>query len=146
MSKLKSNKKKPRVSLNPSIKTPNFSFPVFNFRHLTLNDKYTFDGFKASQVNEKGKKAFELFVKLKMLSEKTWLELSKMNKSNGYETLEYSRINFTPNELELKKDEKIHVFRFCHDQCRIIGYKSRENTNILFIIGYDFDFSAYNHG
>jgi hypothetical protein len=48
--------------------------------------------------------------------------------------------------LSLSEDSKIIVFRFNNQKSRILGVRSQECNSILYIIGYDWDFSAYNHG
>ena len=146
MSKLKSTAKKPIVSKLSVAQFLDVSFPVFNFRHLTTNQNFTFDKFSSNTKYEKGNFTIALLDKLVILSKSTWKDLSLLNKYQGYETIEYSQLNFTATALSLKKDMKVFVFRFASDRARIIGYKSEANPNILFIIGYDFDFSAYNHG
>ena len=46
-------------------------------------------------------------------------------------------------------DEKIYIFRFKtadnKNNGRILGFK-KDRCPIYYIIGFDFDFSAYDHG
>ena len=50
-------------------------------------------------------------------------------------------------ELRLADDSKIIVFRFGKSQkYRILGVQCKDCASILYIIGYDWDFSAYDHG
>ena len=63
-----------------------------------------------------------------------------------YETLSIENINFSPYDYETSKDQKVYVFRLNSQNWRMIGIKSEINTDVLHIIGFDFDFTAYNHG
>ena len=87
-------------------------------------------------------------VLLKELSQKTWLELSRRTKYQigGFEKLRYDQINVSPVNLTMPKDENILSFRFgSADAYRLLGCR-KDGCNVLYVIGYDFDFSAYDHG
>ena len=68
-----------------------------------------------------------------------------MNKKVGLETLSIEIINFEPNNYEFSKDQKVYVFRLNSQKWRMIGIKSGHNNDVLHIIGFDFNFSAYRH-
>ena len=146
MSKKIKNSPAKKGMINPNtvnLKTSE-EYPVFSFRYLTTNKNYTLDCFAKAQKNERGRTANELFLKLLFISNNSWKNLGLSDKYTSYETIQYVQLNFQPNELIIKPDEKIHIFRFGHDNnSRLICYK--KNTT-LFIIGYDFNFSAYDHG
>lgn len=80
----------------------------------------------------------------------TWKELQNRPKETGYEMIPISefKINFDKlkKELKLSEDSKIIVFRFNNQKCRLLGVRSHQCSSILYIIGNDWDYSAYNHG
>ena len=92
----------------------------------------------------------KLFEKLEEISQLTWKELQNKPRETGYEMIQISEFNVNLNDikenLKLSDDSKIIVFRFNNQKCRILGIPSTECNSILYIIGYDWDFSAYNHG
>lgn len=127
------------------------SHPVFCFRYLTTNNDYDFTKMTTEQK-------CALLMRLKELSSYSWTELMNLPKEQGLETIKYERLNFSiPNnriaienngnaeEIVIKKTDKIFVFRFNNEECRMLGYK-RKSCAILHIIGFDLDHSAYNHG
>ena len=83
------------------------------------------------------------------ISKKTWKEWLQESKKVGCETLDYSRININPTGINLVNDEKIYIFRFKtadnKDNGRILGFK-KDKCPIYYIIGFDFNLSAYDHG
>lgn len=140
------NQKAPKINKNHinEIKreTECPAHPVFCFKSITLNKNYNFEYFKKNN-SERNKAAFFLIDKLQELSEKSWEELLSLPKEIGYETLPISRMNYNFN---LGKDEKIISIRFGNgDAYRILGVK-RDKCPIFDVLGFDFDFSSYNHG
>lgn len=129
---------------------------IANQKHITLSFEYSIKDKKhliemKTKAKEKCNKIIEnLFKKLQEISTLTWKELQNRPKETGYETIPISefKINFEniKQELKLSDDSKIIVFRFNNQQCRILGVRSKECSSILYIIGYDWDYSAYNHG
>lgn len=87
-----------------------------------------------------------LFTKLSEISKLTMLDFQDKPKKSGYEGLPISSfsINFSniKNQLGLSNDSKILVFRFHKEKCRLLTVYKNE---ILYIIGYDWNFSAYKH-
>lgn len=50
--------------------------------------------------------------------------------------------------MEIKEYDlysKIIVFRFNEQNSRLLGVKSSKCKSILYIIGYDWDYSSYKH-
>lgn len=92
----------------------------------------------------------KLFERLEEISNLTWIELQNRPKEASYETIPISqfKIDLTSikNDLNLSDDSKIIVFRFNNQNARLLGVRSQECSSILYVIGYDWDFSAYHHG
>lgn len=122
---------------------------LISFKYSIKNKKYTIE----EKLKEKGKcnkiieKLFEKFIEISSL---TWKELQNRPKETGYEMIPISEFSINldsiKKELNLSDDSKIIVFRFNNQNCRLLGVRSYECSSILYIIGYDWDYSAYNHG
>lgn len=141
---IKNNNKKNKVnSQKISSNTSNCSVnPMFSFQYLTTNKKYNLEKL---DKNQKATFLADLSARLIEISQKPWIYWNNLPKDKGMETIPFKDINFSPNGLELSKDEKIIVFRFSSQNARILGVKS-SSCAVYNIIGFDTDFSAYNHG
>lgn len=148
MGKIKNSSKKVKMKskLQNSQNCP--STPSFSFVYLTKNKKYNFDYFTDKMKVELKEKQADLTKRLIEISQQTWQYWYNQSKFNGIETLDFTAIRFTPNNLELSPDEKIIVFRFSSGNCRMLGVKNQDCSSCAtyYIIGFDFDYSAYNHG
>lgn len=115
----------------------------FSLEHMTTNTKYTFDYFGKSIRDELAARQ-ALSALLRELSCKTWMEVAQLDKTTqcGFETIPAMQINFKPSRYEFSPDEKVWVFRFGKQRYRLIGI---QDSGTLYIIGYDLNFSAYNH-
>lgn len=122
---------------------------VLSFKYSVKNKNYTIEK-QTSEKNKCNKMMQKLFEKLEEISKLTWKELQNKPRETGYEMIPISEFNVNLNDikenLKLSDDSKIIVFRFNNQKCRILGIPSTECNSILYIIGYDWDFSAYNHG
>lgn len=123
-------------------------YPWFSFRSMTKNAKYNLTDLPAGTVREQV--LWGLYTRLNELSHQPWLYWTQQPKRTGLETLSYHQLNFSADpDAGLTKDTTIYVFRFdTHQgagQGRIIGYK-KAPCAVLYIIGFDLDFSAYDHG
>lgn len=114
---------------------------AFSFRYLTSDKKYNFEKL------DKGKKrewCAALFDRMTVISSDSWISWKNKGKETGYETIPADRIAFAPQGRIVSPDEKVVIFRF-NNSGRIIGVKESNNP-VLYIIGFDIDFSAYDHG
>ena len=150
--KLKNQTRKVKINGDVAIKSVGEScaqYPTFSFFHLTTNKTYNFDFFGNNQKNESSKTHQNCLSRLIEISKKTWKEWLQESKKFGCETLDYSRININPMGINLVNDEKIYIFRFKtadnKDNGRILGFK-KDKCPIYYIIGFDFNLSAYDHG
>lgn len=122
--------------------------PWFSFQSMTRNPRYNLSLLKNGTEREQTLDG--LYRRLTELSSKTWLYWTQQPKRTGLETISYDGIHFmAAPDSTLTKDTVLYVFRFdTHrgsGQGRIIGYKISPCA-VLHIIGYDIDFSAYDHG
>ena len=123
-------------------------YPSFSFRYLTKNRSYNFGYF--SDDRSRMLSCEGLICRMQELSTEPWVALLQKGKAVGIEMIDYSRLNFSaPEEAKLNADSKVYVIRFdtYHGakDGRIIGFKESP-CSVLNIIGFDFDFSAYDHG
>lgn len=141
------NKKRRKPKKFPEVlKEPIINCLTFSFAHITTNNKFCFKTFKNHRDELIAYRY--LFEILEELSQKTWVELLSKNKFLGIETIPYGEIHFkASNEDNLvKNDTKIQIMRFGpNKKYRLLGFKL-DNDPTFFIIGYDFNFNAYNHG
>lgn len=129
-------------------------YPFFSFRFLTTNSNHNWNYFKDTADYHKTLTSFTN--RLEDISRENWLYWSHQGKENGIEAIDYSRMRFQASitdehkrQLGFTKDTKVMVFRFDtfqgNGRGRIMGFKSTP-CSAFYIIGFDFDFSAYNHG
>ena len=147
MAKLK-DKKAPDIIDTKQIKPlPHISF---NLKYLTTNKSYCFKTLKGDV--RKSEKAFsELFVKLCNISELTLDDAKARGKIQGCEPIPYFQFSKSFQQVMdgidvISKDSTLSVFRFCQNDYRIICKTDVQHSNLLYIIGFDFDYSAYDHG
>ena len=124
-------------------------FPTFSFRYITTNNHYNLDFFNDSDRRKKEETIHKLYERIEEISKQDWIYWGSLNKKSGYETIPYSSIKFKKQGPVLTGDENIYVFRVksgrISDEARILGYKE-DGCPIYYIIGYDYDYSAYEHG
>lgn len=150
MSKIRSKEQHNKVSgkTNGSQGCCAEQYPWFSFKNITKNSNYNLD--MLSSGTEREQTLLGLYTRLNELSDMPWLYWMQQPKKTGLETLSYHEIKFKANpNIELAKDTTLYIFRFDtyrgQGQGRIIGFKNAP-CSVLHIIGYDLDFSAYNHG
>lgn len=111
-----------------------------SFEIITTNSKFNFNYFSSKMIREKAKAYDELHRLLAEISNSYFKKLINKIKNKGLEKLE--DINFKPCK-QLYNDENIYVMRFNQQKYRLIFIL---RDNIVYIIGFDFNYSAYNHG
>jgi hypothetical protein len=145
MSKI--NKKKDKIALTRDEPIAiSDGYPVFSFRYMTTANKYTFKHFGNNMRDAHA--AYEsLHSRLYEISNHKWWHWYDLGyKSNGgLEMINAHQLRFSPAENSMLDDKKVIVLKFYRGKYRIIGLK-QENNDTLFVIGFDFDFSAYDHG
>ncbi|MCC8112081.1 MAG: hypothetical protein LIO74_11010 [Ruminococcus sp.] len=123
-------------------------YSSFSFVYLIKNKNYNFDSFLKSK-EEKVNAQAELAKRLIQISQDPWeFWHNRRRESGGLELIPYDQIHFSPKGLNLTPDEKLIVFRFASGKYRIIGTKGNfcSTCATYYIIGFDFDYSAYDHG
>lgn len=150
MGKLKAKTQSPKISGKPESSRGCCSqqCPWFSFKSVTKNTKYNLSGLSGG--NEREQVLWGLYSRFLELSGKPWSYWILQSKQTGLETLSYDQLCFAANsDMQLAKDTTIYVIRFDthrgHGKGRILGYKETP-CSVLHVIGFDLDFSAYDHG
>lgn len=118
---------------------------TFCFKHLTANKKYRIRDIR--DCRERCQAYEKLFEKINEIQSCPWEEFGMRKKQQGLECIEFKQLNFSATNLtkELEKISKFISIRFCSGNYRIIAIKA-PTCQVLHIIGFDLDFSAYDHG
>lgn len=150
MPKIRSKTQNNKISGKPKEAQTCFSkqYPWISFQNMTKNKRYDLSSLNSG--SEREQTLHGLYRKLTELSSQTWLYWTQQPKRSGLETISYDDIHFTAaTDSKLTKDTVLYVFRFdTHlgtGRGRIIGYKNTPCA-VFHVIGYDLDFSAYDHG
>lgn len=141
--KLKQNAKN-KISKNvaDTVRKEDEQYPLISFRYMTTNKVYNQEHYKKDKSKTK-EMLSELADRVIEISKQSYRYWNSLDKKSGSETIDYRRLNFkAPDELGLKEIDKVMVFRFNKQDNRLIGYKK---DAILYVIGLDLDFTAYNH-
>jgi len=122
---------------------------ILSFKYSIKDKKHTINYILTQKGNNK-KTIENLFNKFYELSNLTWKDFINKPRETGYEMIPISNFNINldniKKELNLSDDSKIMIFRFDNQNKRLLGIRSKECNSILYIIGYDWNYSAYNHG
>lgn len=144
-----------RIHSKQSTKLQSRSNPIdegkifISCKYLTDNKKYNFSHFKNDFRT--AKEAYDdLFSKLKDLGKHTMRSIMQLDKRNGLESIPFSMFHQSFQQIMLRteivtKDSKLFVLRFHNQQYRMICMPNPLHQNIWYIIGFDFDYSAYSH-
>lgn len=120
-------------------------YPVFSFQYLTTSKHYNFNYFSDHERKNMESTKVDLYNRLEEISQISWQDWLLQRRYTGLEKISFSRLHFGAKNIKLAPDESIYVFRFDHQDKRILGFR-KDKCPIYYIIGYDFDHSAYDHG
>lgn len=148
---IRAAKKRPTVTdkeiVLKSCQVPESSV-FFNFKYITSDKRFNFEYIKKKNMNNAYR---DIFKALEKYSQNSWDELRRLGKDQGgFETIEYGRMEPSiANKLinkPITTDTKLYVFRVGGRKYRMIGYKSNSCKAAMHILGFDFNFTLYNHG
>lgn len=117
-----------------------------SYEIITDDDNYIFKHFVDIREQIKAREALDEL--LKEMCSNTWKDLQKRNKyqRGGFERISSADVKKSIcKSKQLPTEADIIVFRFGGDKYRLLGYK-RSRCHIFYILGYDFDYTAYDHG
>lgn len=123
---------------------------ILSFKYSVNSKEYTIEKITKKTKEKSNAIMYELYEKFKELSNVKLVDFQNKPKSVGYEMLPVCELNVviderTKKELELTNDSKIIVFRFNKQKCRMLLVQSKKCPSLLYVIGYDWNFSAYKH-
>lgn len=147
MAKKIKDKNKKVVKEQISMKGPTANM-CFGFQYVTTNKQYRFDKLdKSIKLN-----AYNgLFEKLEELSRMTPSQAHLLGKVKGMEKIPYKQLSDNLKKVcdgidIITKDSKLAIFRFGNQGYRLICKDDIMQSNLMHVIAFDCDFSAYNHG
>lgn len=120
------------------------NYPSFSFEFLTSQSEFNFDYFKSDHESANEAKA-ALIDKMILLAQEDWKDLEHLTKRTGFELINHSEIKIKNDHIPFELPEKYIIFRFDKQKFRLIGFKLKSNP-VFYILGFDFNYSAYNHG
>lgn len=143
--KIKDNKNT-KVSLQPQ-REGKISF---NFMYLTNKKDFNFDYFAKDKSNKLIAYS-TLHDRMQELSNITMQECKARYKTQGAEAIGYKSFNkgfqsILDNVEIVSKDSSLSVIRFNQNNYRMICKTGIMDNNVLYVIGFDFNYSAYDHG
>lgn len=121
----------------------------FGFSHITSSNRYGLKGF--GNQRDKASAYEDLIEKLQDLSSISVTEARDRGKQLGLEKIPYSMFDSSLQQIcdgsgIVSKDSKLTIFRFYKNKYRLICKDDINHPNIMHILAFDFDFSAYSHG
>ncbi len=124
---------------------------LFSFKHLTNNRKYGLDPVNNMGLRD-GNEAYKaLLDKFTTLSQMNYSGIFGIGKRQGgcdpipYTSFGMQMKSIMDNIDLIKKDSVLSVFYFGGRKYRLICKQDIQNRNLLYVIGFDWDFTAYNH-
>ena len=147
--KHRKNSTKIRKDCLEDVECPSEQYPHITFRYLTNNDHYNFDYVKKLDGKDQNSLCTRLIDYFQIFTSFPWIYWYSLGKNTGgIETFPVKSLRFDANGKLFTKDEKAIVLRFDshlgNKKARIIGFKDNP-CSTFFVIGFDFDFSAYSH-
>lgn len=124
---------------------------LIEFGHITQIKEHSYDSLVNAGKTDMNaiKSLMDLITKM---STSSWEELQRRSKHTigGFETMEAGNMNkriWDKYYPSMSEDTKLYIFRFGNkDKYRMVGYKSRNCSRVLHILGFDVDFTLYDHG
>lgn len=111
-----------------------------SFEYITKNDQYNLNYFnKSKDIRNKSEFLTNLFDIIQELTSNTFIYfMGKDRRKIGFEKI--NDIKFSPN-IRISADEQIYSKRIKNKYRMLFIFRN----NIIYIIGFDFDFTAYKH-
>lgn len=143
------DKKKSKDTISQSAIQP-LSNISFSFKYLTSNKEHSFAYFNSDMRNSHT--AYEALVQRMQELCNTDMNYAKMiGKISGCEPIPYKRLSPSMQSIcdsveVISKDSSLSVFRFNQNNYRLLCKTDINHPNLLYVIAFDFNYSAYDHG
>ena len=123
---------------------------ILSFKYSVNSKEYTIEKVTKKTKEKCNDIMYELYEKFKELSNLKLVDFQNKPKTVGYEMLPLYELNVAIDErirkeLNLTNDSKIIIFRFNKQKCRMLLVQSKKCPSLLYVIGYDWNYSAYKH-
>lgn len=143
------DKTKPKDKISRESLVPPIRKMCFGFSHVTENNNFGLKGF--SGTDKKADAYEDLLYKLKDWSSINAYDARMRGKKLGLERIPYAQLSkpmqsICDNTNIVSKDSTVCVFQFYNHLYRLICKEDINHSNLMHIIAFDLDFSAYNHG
>lgn len=141
------NRPKDKISINQVTRLSHISF---SFKYLTSNKNYNFSYFK--QDVRKRHDAYEmLFQRMKDLCRQDMISAKNNGKITGCEPIPCKQLSTALQTIcktidIISNESFVSVFRFGQNNYRMLCKTDLNLPNLLHIIAFDFNYSAYDHG
>ena len=147
---IKDSKARKDAIVPPTTTTPLISNISFNFKYLTKNKAHNFAYFNGDM--RKSHDAYEALVeRMQVLCciDMNWAK--QVGKIAGCEPIPYKALSSSMQMIcdgieIISKDSSLSVFRFSQNDYRLLCKTDLDHSNLLYVVGFDFDYSAYDHG
>lgn len=129
---------------------PAISNISFNFKYLTNNKEHNFGYFNRDM--RKSHDAYkELVSRMQALCCIDMNRAKRDGKIVGCEPIPYRMLSDTMQKIcdgieIISKDSHLSVFRFSQNNYRLLCKSDMNHSNLLYVVGFDFNYSAYEHG
>lgn len=123
---------------------------VFSLKYLTSNGTHGLAYFGKDLRKSQSAHA-ALIERMRELCQITIAEARARGKISGSEHIPYKQLKKPMQGIcdtveIISKDSDLTVFRFQQNEYRILCKADLNHANLMHIIAFDFDFSAYDHG
>ena len=123
---------------------------ILSFKYSVKTKDYTIEKITKKSKEKCNDIMYELYEKFRELTSMKLVDFQNKPKTTGYEMLPLYEFNVAideelKEELELENNNKIIVFRFNKQKCRLLMVQSKKCPSLLYVIGYDWNYSAYKH-
>lgn len=124
----------------------------FSFQYLTKDKNYNFEYLEKNKANQ-GKALKEFLKEVEFVSSMPWGKLQTLGKrQHGFETMRVGDFNsqsivnkISETKNNITQDVKLMVFRFGGGRYRFVGKKSDHCPACIHLLGFDWDFTLYEH-
>lgn len=143
------DKKKPADKVQQPLLPP-LDHIVFSLKYLTSNGTHSLAYFGKDFRKSQDAHA-ALIERMQELCQLTISEARARGKISGSEHIPYKQLRKSMQGIcdtveIISKDSDLTVFRFRQNDYRILCKADLNHANLMHIIAFDFDFSAYDHG
>lgn len=121
---------------------------TFSLAYMTANKAHDLSWFQKHPGGNEARWLVHLLENMEFWSQNSWNSLSRLDrKDRGFEKIGVDELksDITDRIRSVCPVDELIIFRFGKD-CRMAGVRWAENTGVFQVLGFDFDFTLYDHG